>query len=410
MTCTWGYVMTKRIISAMLLITILFSIGVCAENAPETVDESQIAKIVIEVSEPDEDDIITTKFSVYNTTYKGILAYLSFNKDVVVPVDYETKEPTTDFEKFYRNPTVAKDLETGEDIPNWSSEKGSRVDMEKGELFLASLVNINDVSIPNSLITANKQILVDESGVVIFEFCFKKITDGVMELKSVNMPGLANGIMLVNSSGSLSYVLEYEFSVDLGENVVLYSSPAVKERVSRGNYQSEEEKGEIIDGRALLTIFLQIGNYATVSSRDLKWIDKENKNVSPYIKNDRTMVPLRFIAEELNAKVSYDDETKVVAIKNMNTELTLTVGEKTYYNDGLKREMEVVSEVIDGRTFVPVRFISEALNRSVTWLEKEQMVIITQKDYPWNEDSEIEKTLFSNAQLLMSPMMRDFAY
>jgi len=402
--------MTKKIISALLLIVISFSVGVCAADSVDSVDESGIAKIVIEFSEPDENDIIKASFSVYNTTYKGMMVYLSYSKDVIVPVDYETKEPTAEFEKFSVKPTVAKDLETGEDIQDWSTEIGSEIDLEKGELFFTTMVNIEGIPIPNSLITKNKQILVDETGVTVFEFYFEKISDGKIELKPAKEELLKDGLMLVNSGGALPYVLEYKLPESLGESVALYSSPEVKARVSRENFESEEEKDKITDGRAVGTIFLEIGNYATISSRKLKWVDKDNKNIIPYIKNDKTMVPLRYIAEELGAKVSFDDITQVITIKDMNTELSLTLNDKVYYNDGLKREMEVAPEVIDGRTFVSVRFVSEALGREVAWLEKDRIVVVTLKGYPWDENNEIEKTLLTNAKLLMSPMMRDYAY
>ena len=403
--------MTKKLISTILLIAMLFSVGVYAAELPDGINEKNIAKIVIDVSEPDDDDIITAKFTVYNTTYKAILASFKYNAEAVAPVDYETKEPTDDFFRFAKKPTVAKDLETGEDILNWNAEDAFLLDIENNAFYFANRIDIpKDMPIPNSLITANKQILINDEGLLLYEFYFKKILDDDMDLVLAESKIAANGLQLINSSGALPYVASVVVPESLGESSVYYSSPEVKTKVSGDGSVSEEKRLEISEGRTLATIFLQIGNYAAISNKILGWVDKDNKNVVPYIKNDRTMVPLRYISEALGAKVSYDDETKVITIKNMSAELVLTIGEKEYYNDGLKREMEVAAEVIDGRTFVPVRFVSEALGRSVVWLESEKMVIITLKDYPWDETNEIEKGLLSNAQLLMSPMMRDFAY
>ena len=155
---------------------------------------------------------------------------------------------------------------------------------------------------------------------------------------------------------------------------------------------------------------MQIGNYATVSDSVLKWIDKDNKAVMPYIKDGRTMVPLRYIAEELDAKVSYDGETKEVKIETAKTILIFKIGSTVYTDDGLKKATDVAPEIVNDRTFVPLRVVSESLNRAVEWLESDRMVVITKVDYPWDNNNKIEKQLLNEIKLMISPMVRDFAY
>ncbi len=108
-------------------------------------------------------------------------------------------------------------------------------------------------------------------------------------------------------------------------------------------------------------------------------------DVSPQLINDRTMVPMRKIFEDVGAVVEWDDATQTVTAKRVTsdswdittTEVKLTIGEKTIYINGVPQEIDVAPVVIDDRTLVPVRFISEALGAKVEWLDESQVVKIT---------------------------------
>lgn len=408
--------MTKKIISMILLVLMLVSVSAFADEQilvdsqlpADEVSLANIPKISIDISEPDEEGCFSAKFTLFNTTYKGIIASFKYNTEAAVPVDFETKEPTTEYIKFAKCPTVAKNLETGEDIKDWSVDNSSVLYSEEGIISFIHLMNIPTANASNSLITASNQILAPKEGLAVSEFYFKSLSDKTLDFELLPTEALGNGLLIANNTGALPYILNITVPEKFGESKVIYSSPELAKEVSREDFTSDDEKNKLTHARALNVIFLGINNYATVSSTKLKWIDKNNKNVFPFIKGERTLVPLRFLAEEFGAGVTYEDETGIIKIKTADTELILTVGEKEYTNDGVSGVMEVPAEVIEGRTFVPVRFVSEALNKSVTWLEKEQIIIITPKDYPWAENNEIEKELYSRAQLLMSPMVRDF--
>lgn len=154
-------------------------------------------------------------------------------------------------------------------------------------------------------------------------------------------------------------------------------------------------------------IFLHIGNYATVSNGTLTWIDLENKEVKPYIKNDRTMVPLRFLTEEMGATVGYNSETAGITVSLGDILMELTVGSQSYSINGESRQMDCAAEIFEDRTFVPVRFVSEALGKSVTWLNTERLVVITPVDAPWDSQNTVEKVAVAEVQLALSPLVRD---
>ncbi len=170
---------------------------------------------------------------------------------------------------------------------------------------------------------------------------------------------------------------------------------------------SSEALEELIRDRKSDVVFLHIGNYATVSNGTLTWIDLANKSVKPYIKDDRTMVPLRFLAEEMGATVGYNEETAGITVALGETLLELTVGEKAYSVNGEVYEMDCAAEIFEDRTFVPVRFVSESLGRAVEWLNTERIVVITPLASPWDKENSLERAVLSEVQLMLSPLVRD---
>lgn len=154
-------------------------------------------------------------------------------------------------------------------------------------------------------------------------------------------------------------------------------------------------------------IFLHIDNYATVSDGVLKWIDRGNQAVKPFIKEGRTMVPLRFITEELGATVVYDGATRGITITLGDTVMSLTVGQKAYTLNGQMFQMDSEALVMENRTFVPVRFVSEALGRAVQWLGDERIVVVTPADALWDSENPVEKAALAEVQLSLSPLGRN---
>ena len=167
------------------------------------------------------------------------------------------------------------------------------------------------------------------------------------------------------------------------------------------------QEPEEVTARKSDVIFLQIGNYATVSNGTLKWVDAENRNVLPYIKDGRTMVPLRFLAEEMGATVGYDESTRSITVSLDNTVLQLQVGQAEYSVNGEAFLMDCAAEISEDRTFVPVRFVSEALGKSVEWLNDERIVVVTPQDAPWDMESDLEKAVLAEVRLNLSPLGRN---
>lgn len=105
---------------------------------------------------------------------------------------------------------------------------------------------------------------------------------------------------------------------------------------------------------------------------------KEVKTDSPaFIKDGRTMVPVRFISEALGLKVDWDQATRTVTVDEGAKAMKLTIGSKKIVRaDGKKTAIDVAAMIKGGRTMVPIRAIGELSGAKVDWNAANREVII----------------------------------
>lgn len=91
-------------------------------------------------------------------------------------------------------------------------------------------------------------------------------------------------------------------------------------------------------------------------------------DAKPFIdEHNRTQVPIRFIAEQLGARVNWDGDKNVGTIMSQKT-IALKINEYMYWvNQGMALPLDTKPVIIDNRTFVPLRFVSEVLGAQVDW-------------------------------------------
>lgn len=93
-------------------------------------------------------------------------------------------------------------------------------------------------------------------------------------------------------------------------------------------------------------------------------LELENK---PFINNGYTLVPVRAIFENLGATVEWDGINKIVTGKTENKTVVLKIDNKIATVNGVPIELAVPAQIINGSTYVPVRFVAESLGAEVNW-------------------------------------------
>ncbi|MFY9174800.1 MAG: copper amine oxidase N-terminal domain-containing protein [Peptococcia bacterium] len=123
----------------------------------------------------------------------------------------------------------------------------------------------------------------------------------------------------------------------------------------------------------ILSILISVPAYAEISVTING--DKLSFDVPPVIENGRTLVPVRVIFEALGAEVTYNAASKTVAALKGDTVIILKIGGGANVN-GKNIDLDVPAKIVDGRTLVPLRFISESLGATVNYDPATQSVKI----------------------------------
>jgi len=88
----------------------------------------------------------------------------------------------------------------------------------------------------------------------------------------------------------------------------------------------------------------------------------------PMMENDRVLVPMRTIFEKLGATVSWEDSTQTAKAVKGAMNLSITIDQNQLLVNGTVTQLDTPARIINGRTMVPVRAVSEALKAKVDWI------------------------------------------
>lgn len=134
--------------------------------------------------------------------------------------------------------------------------------------------------------------------------------------------------------------------------------------------------------------------------------EKMNFDVDPIIENGRTLVPFRAIFEKLDCAVSYSetDGGKFVEAQRGDDVVLLEIGKDTMLVNGKEVKLDAPAKIVDGRTLVPLRAVSESMDCTVDWLDDVKTASIHKKHGQHIIDSgRIEKSITdSDGTVLMN--------
>jgi hypothetical protein len=93
--------------------------------------------------------------------------------------------------------------------------------------------------------------------------------------------------------------------------------------------------------------------------------NKLSPDPEPVVIENRVLVPMRIIFEALNAKVDWNAETQTATAEKEGITVAITLNQTTAMVNGEAKTLDVPATAINNRTFVPTRFVSEALKADV---------------------------------------------
>ena len=116
-------------------------------------------------------------------------------------------------------------------------------------------------------------------------------------------------------------------------------------------------------------------NYVNVKVYD-QYIDFSTINQWPFIENGRTMVPLRAVFEVLNCDVKWEEASKSAVVEYGATKIIIPANSTTAYINGKANSLDVPAKIVNDRIMIPLRFVSEAIEKTVIWDDAEKTVLI----------------------------------
>ena len=136
-------------------------------------------------------------------------------------------------------------------------------------------------------------------------------------------------------------------------------------------------------------VILYIGSADAYVNNQKRQVDSLNSDVTPISLNGRSLVPVRFVSESLGAKVEWTQKTSTATVKLNGKTIKLVIDSNKMLLNNKEVTLEVPAKRINNRVFVPFRAITEALGKKVFY--DRGLIVISSKDNIFNVKT--EKTL-----------------
>ena len=159
---------------------------------------------------------------------------------------------------------------------------------------------------------------------------------------------------------------------DKGDGEYTFTMPDSKVEVKATFVKAEEEKpAEPEEIPAAEKIVLTVNERAAMVFGNVVVND-----VAPIIRNDRTMLPIRFVAKNLGAEVTWDAQFQKVSITKDDLKIEIIIGSPVAFVNGENVTLDSPAFIENSRTYLPLRFVAENLGATVLWDAKAQEVTI----------------------------------
>lgn len=237
-------------------------------------------------------------------------------------------------------------------------------------IFLAMIIMMSSATVLAQSKASNYVFAgYDTNDMLNIKYVFYEVVDGNVESEiCVPIPG--ENLKWV--SMGKEYMTNRDFSI------LYVKNPITGSYVSLGMTQytdliRQPNNGAASESSYTKKIVMQIGvPYLEVNGRVIAG------DAAPVIRNSRTMLPIRIVAENLKAAVIWDEDEKRVTIISGNGDIIeVIVDSTTAYLNGKAYLLDSPAFIMDSRTYLPVKFVCDCLGAEVLWDGEERSVTIT---------------------------------
>lgn len=210
--------------------------------------------------------------------------------------------------------------------------------------------------------------------------------------------GLLNAIQHVGDKPAgavLADILLTKYATELtDEQIKELEAILEKDKALEAAAEMLEKNGSVTDAvymqeEAIKANFKNLDMYKTMGKLNKKvgkkngvklYVNGEASDTEPFVKKGNTFVPFRAIAESLNAEVAWNPEERSITVTKGGVSIKLVVDSKTATVNGKNVSLDAPATITKGSTYVPVRFISEALDATVQWEEESKTVVVYEEE------------------------------
>lgn len=130
----------------------------------------------------------------------------------------------------------------------------------------------------------------------------------------------------------------------------------------------------------------------------------DDEGTVPVIIDNRTFLPVRAVVEAMGGSVEWDENSRTVILTKDKNTIKLTIDSDIAFLNNEKQNIDVVPVIKNNRTMLPIRFIAESFNFNVEWNEQTQEVKIEQNNEDFDISTNSTQTT-SSSKLPLSDMM-----
>lgn len=222
--------------------------------------------------------------------------------------------------------------------------------------------------------TIKNNIFINSAGMDLDESVIKygTVENNTEDLKTDIFTDYKSGDLTLKENSSVSEKLPDFKAID-------FKSIGVQEKTAK-----EKSADAILSS----SVILKLNTASAYVFGNKTSVDSDNPAVMPKIINDRTLVPVRFIAESLGGEVSWNDAKKKVGITLNGKTIELVLGKAEISVNGRTNTLDVPAQSIEGRTMLPLRAVTEALGMDVFW-DNSGLIVVSGTEILTENDNDI---------------------